>query len=35
MNRSTLPTGLRTLKNWADKGTLLFDLPIQRNSGME
>ena len=20
MNRSTLPTGLRTLKNWADKG---------------
>ena len=34
MNRSTLPTGLRTLKNWADKGTLLFDLPIQRNSGM-
>ena len=34
MNRSTLPTGLKTLKGWADKGTLLFDLPIQRNSGM-
>lgn len=34
MNRSTLPTGLKTLKSWSDKGTLRFDLPIQRNSGM-
>lgn len=34
MNRSTLPTGLKTLKGWADKNTLRFDLPIQRNSGM-
>lgn len=34
MNRSTLPTGVKTLKNWKDKNTLRFDLPIQRNSGM-
>lgn len=34
MNRSTLPTGIKTLKNWNDKQTLKFDLPIQRNSGM-
>ncbi len=34
MNRSTLPTGVKTLKNWYDKNTLRFDLPIQRNSGM-
>lgn len=33
MNKSTLPQGLRTLQKWHEKGTLRFDLPIQRASG--
>lgn len=32
MNKSTLPQGIRTLKKWHEKGTLRFDLPIQRAS---
>lgn len=35
MNRSSLPVALGTLKKWHDiKGTLKFDLPYQRHSGM-
>lgn len=30
MMKSTLPQGIKTLKNWRDKGTLTFDNPIQR-----
>lgn len=33
MNKTTLPQGLRKLKNWNEKETLKFDLPIQRASG--
>lgn len=33
MNKTTLPLGIRQLKNKAEKGTFRFDLPIQRASG--
>lgn len=33
MNKTTLPQGIRTLHKWYEKGTLKFDLPIQRASG--
>ena len=33
MNKSTLPQGVRQLAKWYEKGTLKFDLPIQRASG--
>ena len=33
MNKTTLPLGIRQLKNRAEKGTFRFDLPIQRASG--
>lgn len=31
MQKTTLPQGIRTLRNWYDKGTLTFDNPIQRS----
>ncbi|MCI8363913.1 MAG: hypothetical protein HFG34_03040 [Eubacterium sp.] len=31
MQRSTLPTGVRTLRKWYEKGTLTFDNPVQRS----
>ncbi len=31
MQKSTLPTGVRTLKKWYEKGTLTFDNPVQRS----
>ena len=33
MNKATLPQGIRQLAKWYEKGTLKFDLPIQRASG--
>lgn len=30
MQRSTLPVGVKTLKNWSEKGSLTFDNPVQR-----
>ena len=33
MNKSTLPTGVRTLLSWISKGTLRLDAEIQRASG--
>lgn len=30
MERSTLPVGVKTLKNWREKGTLSFGNPVQR-----
>ena len=33
MNKTTLPQGVRQLAKWHGKGTLKFDLPIQRASG--
>lgn len=33
MNKTTLPQGVRSLLKWYGKGTLGFDLPIQRASG--
>lgn len=33
MNKATLPQGIRQLAKWYEKGTLRFDLPIQRASG--
>ena len=33
MNKVTLPQGVRQLAKWYEKGTLKFDLPIQRASG--
>lgn len=33
MNKATLPQGVRQLAKWYEKGTLKFDLPIQRASG--
>lgn len=32
MNKTTLPQGVRVLAKWYEKGTLRFDLPIQRAS---
>lgn len=31
MQKSTLPTGVRTLKKWHEKGSLTFDNPVQRS----
>lgn len=31
MQKSTLPTGVRTLKKWYEKGSLTFDNPVQRS----
>lgn len=31
MQKSTLPTGVRTLKKWYEKGNLTFDNPVQRS----
>lgn len=31
MQKSTLPTGTRTLKKWYEKGSLTFDNPVQRS----
>lgn len=33
MQKSTLPQGIKTLRNWRDKGILTFDHPIQRSTG--